>query len=529
MNKPFSVCLLALFFVNMVFAASGLADESPHDLLTQLRGHLDDSRGNVGQGENNRASAPSASPAVRLSLVDAIRYSIEGNQDIQVVSYTPQQAREEVVNAESVYDPSVFAESSYRRQPNLQSSVENIVMEDTGVVQTGLRKPLPTGGSLSTYLETRYENLVDAEFSRTYRNIFAPTIEIRQPLLKNLGSQKEKTAIKIANLQANISEEEFRQKVIEIATKVSRAYWQLYLYRALVKIDQENLDMAEEVYRRETVRLSQGISQPLDVERARSNAQARRSTLLQSQQRFQVVMDQLKLLLNSSNVTIDSKTEVIPVEEPHVEPIAVDEIKIIDSALAGRPEIKKAAQELKIRKFEEELSAHQRLPNLDVFGRYSLSGYGKDFPEAVNGTNLNKDDAWAVGLSFEIPIGNNSAESVYRKKLLGRKQASAQVERERDQIKLDVKQVVLSISYANGEIDSSRLAMEAAEKVVTGEFARFDIGQTTNEELLRAQDLLAVTSRNFMRAVVDYNIALAELARAQGTIPQGVSITEARR
>jgi outer membrane protein TolC len=71
--------------------------------------------------------------------------------------------------------------------------------------------------------------------------------------------------------------------------------------------------------------------------------------------------------------------------------------------------------------------------------------------------------------------------------------------------------------------------MEAAEKVVTGEFARFDIGQTTNEELLRAQDLLAVTSRNFMRAVVDYNIALAELARAQGTIPQGVSITEARR
>ena len=199
MNKPLTACLWALFFVSVVTAASAQTGESLQDLLTQLRGHLDDSRGNVGQGENNRASAPSASPAVRLSLVDAIRYSIEGNQDIQVVSYTPQQAREEVVNAESVYDPSVFAESSYRRQPNLQSSVENIVMEDTGVVQTGLRKPLPTGGSLSTYLETRYENLIDAEFSRTYRNIFAPTIEIRQPLLKNLGSQKEKTA-KMNNL-----------------------------------------------------------------------------------------------------------------------------------------------------------------------------------------------------------------------------------------------------------------------------------------------------------------------------------------
>ena len=528
MKKHFSTCLLTLLFLSSVLARGGQADESPHGLLRRLPGHLNDSPGEVGQGHSG-PPGPSESPTVRLSLLEAIRYSLEGNQDIQVVSYTPKQAREEVANAESVYDPSVFADSSYRRQPNLQSSVEDIVMEDTGVIQAGLRKPLPTGGSLSTYLETRYENLVDAEFSRTYRNIFAPTIEIRQPLLKNLGSKKEKAAIQIANLQASISEQEFRQKVIEIATKVSRVYWQLYLYRALVKIDQENLDMAEEVYRRETVRLSQGISKELDVQRARSNAQARRNSLLQSKQSLRVVMDQLKLLLNRSNLTIDSKADVIPVEEPQLEPIAVDEIQIIDTALVGRPEIKKALQELEIRKAEEDLSAHQRFPSLDVFGRYSLSGYGKDFSGAVDGTNLNNDDAWAVGLSFEMPIGNHSAEAVYRKKLLGRKQASAQVGRERDQIKLDVKQVVLAIFYANGEIDSTKLAMEAAEKVVAGEFARFDIGQTTNEELLRAQDLLAVTSRNFMRAVVDYNIALAELARAQGTIPQGVSITEARR
>jgi outer membrane protein TolC len=265
------------------------------------------------------------------------------------------------------------------------------------------------------------------------------------------------------------------------------------------------------------------------VERARSNAEARRSTLFQSQQRLQVMMDQLKLLLNSSDITIGSDTEVIPVEVPQLQPIEVDETKVIASALTGRPEIRKAAQELEIRKAEEELSAHQRLPSLDVFGRYSLSGYGKDISGAVNDTNMNKDDGWAVGLSFEIPIGNDAAEAVYRKKMLGRKQAGVQAERERNQIKLDVKQVVLAISYANSEIDSSRLAMEAAEKVVTGEFARFEIGQTTNEELLRAQDLLAGTSRNFMRAVVDYNIALAELERAQGTFPQGISIEEARR
>jgi outer membrane protein TolC len=528
MNNMVSACRLAVVFLSIVLAAGGQAEESHHDLLRRQPDNLNNSTGNVGQGYSG-SSDQSAAPTVRLSLLDAIRYSIEGNQDIRVVAYTPQQAREEVANAESVYDPSVFAEGSYRRQPNLTTSVDEIVMEDTGVVQTGLRQPLPTGGSLSAYLETRYEDFVDAEFSRKYSNIFAPTIELKQPLLKNLGSKKEKTAIQIANLQASISEEEFRQKVIEIATKVSRVYWQLYLYHELVKIDQENLAMAEEVYRRETVRLSQGISQQLDVERARSNAQARRNSLLQSKQRLQVVMDQLKLLLNRADVTIDSKTHVIPVEEPQLAPIEVDETQIIDTAMAQRSELKKAMQELEIRKTEEALSSHQRLPNLDIFGRYSVSGYDKDFPGAVDDTRFNSDNAWAIGVSFEMPIGNNSAESVYRKKLLGRKQANAQVVRERDQIKLDVKQVTLAISYANGEISSTRLAMEAAEKVVTGEFARFDIGQTTNEELLRAQDLLAGTSRNFIRAVVDYNIALAELARTQGTFPHGVSIEEAKR
>ena len=92
-----------------------------------------------------------------------------------------------------------------------------------------------------------------------------------------------------------------------------------------------------------------------------------------------------------------------------------------------------------------------------------------------------------------------------------------------------MKQVILSLHYAKSEMESSRLAKESAERVVAGEFTRFDIGQTTNEELLRAQDLLATASRSLNRTIVDYNIALAELARAQGILPEGVSLQAAKR
>ena len=532
MSKFFFICLLALLLLSGAPAAGDDSDESPIDVLKQLGWQHTDINEDIYQAKVVQTSRPENTPqknVVRLSLLDAIRYSLEGNQDIEVVSYSPRQSQEDIADAESAFDPFVFADSSFRREPNLQSSVLDVVMEDTGLFQTGIRKPLGTGGSLSTFLQMQYGDLINSPLDRTYKYIFAPTFESRQPLLKNIGSREEKAAIKIANHQANISDEEFRKEVIETATRVSKVYWQLYLFQELVRIDRQNLDMAEEVHRRESVRLAEGISQKLDVERASSNAQARLSNLIRSTERFRAAMDQLKLLLNRSNLTIDSDAEVIPAEEPRMVPVDVDEVKVLENALNYRPEIKKAIQELKIRQVEESLTAHQRLPNLDVFGRYSLSGYGQEFSNAVDNMSFDDNDAWSVGVNFEWPIGNVAAKSQYRKKLLGRQQAVAQVKRIGNQIKLDVKQVLLALYYAKGEIESTRRAKESAEQVVSGEFARFDIGQKTNEELLRAQDLLAATSRNFIRAVIDYNISMADLARAQGFLPEGVVIDDSVR
>ena len=98
-----------------------------------------------------------------------------------------------------------------------------------------------------------------------------------------------------------------------------------------------------------------------------------------------------------------------------------------------------------------------------------------------------------------------------------------------DDIKLDIRQVLQRIATSRGEIEATRVAREAAGKVVEGEFTRFDIGQTSNLELLRAQDLFAVTSRSYLRALTDYNIALHELSRAQGALPDGFTIDDARR
>ena len=381
-----------------------------------------------GDGSDRAGSPPPQSTAFELTLMDAIRYSLEGNREIDVAAYDPKQAQAQLEGEESVYDPRLFADSTFRRDPNLDSSVIDIVTEDDGRARAGFRKPLKTGGTLSTYLEARYADLNNSVFPRTYKHIVAPTVELQQPLLNNIGSKKEQTAIKIANYRANISAADFRRKVIDVTTSVATVYWKLYLFKELIDINRVNLDMAEEVHRRESERFARGLSQQLDVQRARSNAQVRRSTLLRSHEEFKLAMDRLKLLLNWREFNIDSNAAVIPIESPETTPLVPDETEAIETALINRPEIIRAQQELMIREVDERLAAHQRLPTLDAYGRYSVSGYGNDHDRAWSDLSVNDDDIWEVGLQFEWAFGNRAAESQYRRKSLSRLQANAQIE-----------------------------------------------------------------------------------------------------
>ena len=59
---------------------------------------------------------------------------------------------------------------------------------------------------------------------------------------------------------------------------------------------------------------------------------------------------------------------------------------------------------------------------------------------------------------------------------------------------------------------------------MVSENARFELGQKTNEELLRAQDLLAGTEQDYVRAIVNYNTSLTSLNRAKGTILKALGI-----
>lgn len=468
-----------------------------------------------------------AQPAedIRLSLHDALYYCLKGNQDIQISSFLPRQAQEDLIDAQSVYAPTFFMAGSHERLLDLESlDVDNPTIEDNRGYKAGVKMLLPTGGNLSLFWETQHLDKTYDPFNFQSRYADRPTLEWRQPLLKNFGSKAEKAAIRVQNNNMNISEAQFQRKVQDVVAQVSRIYWQLYMKREIMGINQKTLEMAEEIHRREVVRLAEGISKPLDVARARSNTEARRAEVLRSRESVRVVTEQLKFLINWSDLTLDSDKGIIADETPRIEPVQVSLKEAIITGLHNRPEVKMALQNEDIAGTIEDLARHQRLPKLNAVMSYSASGLGSELSDAFENIAIDEQNDWSVGLELNVPIGNQSARAIHRKRQLISQQAGVERKRVENQIKLEIKEATFGIDLAADEIESSRLETLAAEQVVDGELERFELGQMTNEELLRAQDFLADAQRKYIQAVVKYNIALSDLDRARSTLPDGLEI-----
>lgn len=205
-------------------------------------------------------------------------------------------------------------------------------------------------------------------------------------------------------------------------------------------------------------------------------------------------------------------------EKPLKKPARVELDEAIPEALKNRPELKRAQKAVGVSSARKDLADHNRLPKLNAVARVTKNGLGINPGGAFDTVYTRDNNSWLTALEFEYPLGNQAAKAEATKRSLEYNQSKTEASRVQDQIINEVSLAIREINLANQDIPTTLKAQTAAERVVVSENARFELGQKTNEELLRAQDLLAGAAREHARAVLNYNISLATLTRAKGTI-----------
>jgi hypothetical protein len=131
---------------------------------------------------------------------------------------------------------------------------------------------------------------------------------------------------------------------------------------------------------------------------------------------------------------------------------------------------------------------------------------------------------WAVGMELNTPIGNRIGHAVVRRTelLLSRERALL-----RDQERAILAEVSDAFSELDRAYELSRLnynRIVAARLRLEGEQARYKFGEGVLQFVLDAQSRVADAEAEYFRSLVDYNLAVAKVHYAQGTLLDFVGV-----
>lgn len=466
-----------------------------------------------------------------ISLADAALQALKHNLDINISRQTKESRQADITIEQAKFDPTLSVNGQYNRtvnplnRPVFGSTSGNL----TGITTFDQRSQsvtldattnLLTGGNIDlNYSPSRTsvnQNVATGFlFNPSYTGGLALTLT--QPLLRNAGIDVTKTFIRVAQNNATVEEHVFRDRVLTVLATVEQTYWEVVFANENLKVAEAALKAAQELLASNRAKAKAGIMSIVDVLQAEAAVASRVEQVLVADKTIRDQEDQLRRLLNPAEEDLRQDLRLTPLDQPVVtlEPISLQEA--IDTAIEQRPEIVQAKKNMESSDLNTQFAKNQLLPTLSFQGTMGLAGLGKDYGDSVN-RNLSGDYYnYGAGLVLSYPLGNRSAWSTYSKRQLEAKNAEASLVSVRQQIIVGVREAVRRVQTDFKRIETTRSARIMAEKQLQAEQERLKVGLSTTRFVLDFQRDLATAQGNELRATVDYNKSLSNLARHKAT------------
>lgn len=468
--------------------------------------------------------------AEQLSLSDLIALGLRANTGLQIEQLEIEQSQLNMTIEQAVFDPEAFSVIAYehRRSPYVLDSSSGRLLGRELVGSIGARKRFVTGLSATMSLSTERSSGQDASISLDPRYRSAFVFELSQPLLRNLGSDINQTAVKRAGYQLQQTELTYILKAQQLALEFEYALRQLALEFQIVRLQLESLQLADQLLHSNQIRFEQGLVPITEVQGAEAARAARRLLLSQAQQRRDLVFEQLNRQFDGQ-LPIDFDPLNVFSDESSSPDISL--YKLESSVLAARMkrlDLQVSQLSLESTKRQQEYLHNQLKPQLDLRLQAGLNGlagrshldtsYQGNWGDSVNSMSSADGYQWGAALEFSMPIGNRSAQSRFRQSQLQVRQQRYRLADLDSQLQTEVKQQLVQLQHAGEQLgiaaDFERLALIALEQ----EQRRLDEGLSDTFRLVSFQENMISAKIDRLKAVVQYRLAQAEMAFVRGEI-----------
>ncbi len=463
---------------------------------------------------------------INLSLDQAVMRALVNNLDIRVVSFDSAISRQQIIEAAAEFDYTVFGAANYTKEDVRPASTFAPGQSKTYAFEAGVKQKFITGSEWAlTWAMVRAQDDTPniGGVISTLQPRYEPTLifQITQPLLRDAWTKVNLADVRIARLNQEFAMAQFRQKVEEVATDVVSTYWLLVQARREVVIAESLLDLTQKTLTRVLGRKEFDATR-VQVKQAEQKVEARKAILIQTRKVVKDVQDELARLLADAQINVLGEYEIVPADVPASDLVEIDTDQRLETALNHNPILDQARLAIEIADINVDVTKHQQLPQLNVVASAAVQGLDDSSGNAYDRLFTGNYFGWSAGLVLEYPLGNRQRQAQLLRSKYERLKAITILQNFSDQVAVLVNERIRQAdsTYQQWQVQQVA-ALAAAAQLKALEDTEEIRGKLTPEFLLvklQAQEDLARSEQAEQRAIVDYNIALVELAQACGTV-----------
>jgi len=486
------------------------------------------------------AGAAAGASSVPMTLADAVQHAIDNNLELAVERLNPQTFDLTLASLRANYKP--VATSTFGRRDNTRPP-SNLLNPGAPSVSTmtynsGIAQNLRWGGGnmALTFNNNKIVSPTDrlASFDPQFSSQYLFTYN--QPLLRGLRIDQTRQQMKTTTINRNNADLNLKARSVNTLANVRSAYWDYVYSIQAVDVARESLALAQKLLSDNKIRVEVGTMAPMDVVQAEAEEATRQQTLTTSLATMRTAELSLKRFIVSGTNDPLWAQHIDPVDRPDFQASSIDVEGAVRAALAQRTDLQIARNALDSNNVLLKSQKDQSLPDVDALLTYGASGLGGT-QWAFSGSGLDRqrtgidvlggyNDAlrtlfardypnWQLAVNVSYPIGGNTAVAQAARTRLLIQQNQAQIRASELTVATEVTNAALQVTNNSEGLAAARAARDLSQRRLDAEMSRFEVGMSTNYQVVQAQRDLRDAQNSELRALLNYRKALVEYDRVQ--------------
>lgn len=459
---------------------------------------------------------------LEIGMVDCVAMALKNNSEIRIKSIVPKIEDANVKTQSGKFDPILFfdflmeddTDNSDRPLfgPNptkVRTNTINLGYEQTLISGTKLRVDFDTTRTKSNY-DNYFQSINPSFDSFGY-------VTVTQPLLRGFGITVAQADFLIAKNNKLKSVQELTQDIIRTLTDVKKRYYDFQYAQEQYRTAVVSLKRVEDLFQINKEKYAKGLASNVDLLQSESEVARFEQAVAGAEGVMKKSEDELKFITNLINDVELWNADIILLDKIGYRREPSDIGDSLERAFRYRPDYEAAKIELKNRDISVVYYKNGVLPIVDLTGSYGLNGLGKNADKALDVLGSGMYEDWYIGVTVKMPLSNDEAKGKYLKSKLEKEQALVAFKRLEQKVILEVRNAVREVQIRYRVLEASVKNLEAERKNYEAQETRFRAGLVSTHDILDYQEKLARAEVNYVGSVIEYNQAIVELAKSEGT------------